>query len=44
MKIYGNLRSILDNKIIILISHNDKVQKFCDHVYEIRNKNVKILK
>jgi len=44
MKIYKNLRNALKNKIIILISHNDKVQQFCDHIYEIKNKKIEILK
>tara|TARA_B100000579_G_scaffold424675_1_gene429395 strand:- start:589 stop:2328 length:1740 start_codon:yes stop_codon:yes gene_type:complete len=44
MKIYENLRNTLKNKIIILISHNDKVQQICDHVYEIKNKKIEILK
>ena len=44
MKIYENLRNILKNKIIIIISHNDNVHKFCDHIYEIKNKKIKILK
>ena len=44
MKIYENLRNILKNKIIIIISHNDNVHKFCDHIYEVKNKKIKILK
>ena len=43
-KIFNNLKKIFENKIVILISHNDKIRNYCDHIYEIKNKKIEIIK
>lgn len=43
-KIFNNLKKTFENKIVILISHNDKIKNFCDHIYELKNKKIEIIK
>ena len=43
-KIFYNLKKIFENKIVILISHNHKISNYCDHIYEIKNKKIEIIK
>ena len=43
-KIFYNLKKFFENKIVILISHNHKISNYCDHIYEIKNKKIEIIK
>ena len=43
-KIFYNLKKFFENKIVILISHNRKISNYCDHIYEIKNKKIEIIR
>ena len=36
-KIFYNLRTIFKDKIIIIITHNEKLKKYCSKIYKIKN-------
>ena len=39
-KILGSLNEIKENKCILIVTHNVENLKFCDEIYEIRNKKI----
>ena len=44
IKIFDTLRNLKENKKIIIISHDIEKLKFCDKIYKIENKNLKLIK
>ena len=44
IKIFDKLRNLKENKKIIIISHDIEKLKFCDKIYKIENKNLKLIK
>ena len=44
MKIFKTLKNLKENKKIIIISHDIEKLKFCDKIYKIENKNLKLIK
>ena len=44
IKIFNTLRNLKENKKIIIISHDIEKLKFCDKIYKIENKNLKLIK
>jgi len=43
LKIYNNLKKKLNGRIIISVTHNKSLEKYYNHIYEIRNKKIILL-